>query len=105
MTSEWARGLQLADVWSAAGHAVHRDVCMECWLLPCTLSAELEQETPLVEEQRKLQALHKAAIRIQRWWRAKKLMIRLRETGMIRPGLLFATLSFRRTSGALHTRT
>eukprot|EP00892_Ulva_mutabilis_P007162 jgi/Ulvmu1/4818/UM020_0103.1 len=84
---EDGKSITLADVWSAAGHAVHRDVCMECWLLPCTLSAELQQETPLVEEQRKLQLLHQAAVRIQRWWRTKKMMMYLRETGMIRPDM------------------
>ena len=87
--------MQLADIWSAAGHAVHKDVCMECWLLPCTLSAELQQETPLVEEQRKLQMLHKAARKIQRWWRTKKMMMYLRETGMICPGASRALASLK----------
>ena len=45
------------DIWSAAGHAHHPDTCMECWLLPCSVSAEVEEETPLVEERRQMQAM------------------------------------------------
>lgn len=84
---------------------MHRDVCMECWLLPCTLSAELQEETPLVEEQRKLQMLHMAARRIQRWWRAKKMMIYLRDTGMIRPGATTLTRNPCSTGAALQHAT
>jgi hypothetical protein len=66
--------LQVMDVWGAAGHAFHPDTCMECCLLPCSVSAEVEEQTPLVEEQRQLQAMQNAAKVIQRWWRVKNLV-------------------------------
>jgi hypothetical protein len=61
-------------MWGAAGHALHPDTCMECWLLPCTISAQIEEQTPLADEQRQLQVMHAAAKTIQRWWRVKLLV-------------------------------
>jgi hypothetical protein len=77
--------LQVADVWSAAGHISHPDTCVECWLLPCSLTLELQEETPLALEQRRLETLRRAALRIQRWWRHKKLMLYLKASGHAAP--------------------
>ena len=48
--------MQRVDVLDAAGHAHHAAACMASCLLPCSLSAEVEERTPLFEEQRQLQA-------------------------------------------------
>jgi hypothetical protein len=66
--------VQVLDVWGSAGHVSHPEATMECWLLPCSISAEVEEQTPLAEEQRQMQAMQAAARTIQRWWRLKNLV-------------------------------
>jgi hypothetical protein len=71
--------LQLADIWDAAGHTVHPGACMQCWLLPCSISGTMEEQTPLVEEQKMLQAMNAAARVIQRCWRVRHLVQTIRQ--------------------------
>lgn len=84
-------GVQVADIWDAAGHALHPDSCMQCWLLPCSLSADIEEHTPLVEEQRRLKQMQRAARMIQRCWRVRNLVRTVkqyaRRQGYVLPGV------------------
>lgn len=57
------------------------DVCMECWLLPCGVSAQIRERTPLVAEMKQMEIMHAAAVRIQRWWKARLVIRHLASLG------------------------